>query len=562
MKKILFGLLVSSMIFGSSLFTDAAAFTNIVTIERGSTMNYEALLSQAYALAGQYPTLLTIHELGKSTDGKSIVEIVFTENADQSVDYEKKHLAVVAGIHGRESISSVVSLETLELYCQAYNGRSDLGFNFNVKTLASKTVLHLLLCANPDGMDISLSGLTNIVNKSRVSGISTNYANWKANINGVDINRNFSSIYYDKALGKWVDYFLWDGVQQKAYLFSDRPSHEYFGGYKPFSEIETRLVKAFYEGFSPRLSLEVHSRGEIVYYDQPLEDAAYKAWAKKIAYGIKAINGYKPQDGQLSVADYKLVLRDGAAGYSSDWVATEYKIPCVTVELADSRSTYPLKVDEYTAALHEFKNVPLYMLSESLFAPYHDYKVYVDDLLYHDFSEKWYADLMAQRLGGMVVSYDGVPATALIDTKKAVPLYLNGVEVPYKDEMEGKVFVSQETLKTMAPLRYVAETIGLSVYYSEKTNTVNVTDSLKIVTFPMDSKVVRVDGVAADLQEETRMINGMCYVELVALVEPFGYEVDWQEEAGHVSVATAVQSTDAQPEAEVTQLPFDEVYRQ
>ena len=126
-------------------------------------------------------------------------------------------------IHGREYITAKLALAHYEI---------------GVK----KGSLWILPMLNPDGCLLSQIGLSSVLDTKRKTRLlqlqpSGDFTLWKANANGVDLNVNFDA--------KW-------GKGAKNVFY---PGSENYVGASPFSEPETKALKAFTEEIRPDYTL-------------------------------------------------------------------------------------------------------------------------------------------------------------------------------------------------------------------------------------------------------------------------------------------------------------------
>ena len=131
-------------------------------------------------------------------------------------------------------------------------------------------------------------------------------AGTRVNSNGVDLNRNFPT-------NNWV-------LGEKD---------DYFGGYTPASEEETKFTISIIEKYSPKAILTLHSPYKIVNYDCGLKISEGKELAKKISdiigYPVEESIGY-PTPGSFGT-----------------WAGIEHNIPTITLELDEKIPTEDLE---------------------------------------------------------------------------------------------------------------------------------------------------------------------------------------------------------------------------
>ncbi len=255
---------------------------------------YPMLQHDLVTLLTKYPTKLQISSLGQSVQGREIYQIIWgNPNAPYAV-------FVDASIHAREYINSQLVIAMLDFY-----GGCELG----------NVCFYIIPMANPDGVTLSQIGPLGLTPQN--SGFAqAGYAvearefktldryvqRWKANANGVDINRNFPT--------------GWEGSEQKGY-----PCNELFKGAEPASEPETQLLMKAAGQRAFDLAVNYHSMGNLLYYGSAaatpaLQQASY-IWANFVSgstgYPIRRSTGKN-------------------MGTFADYLTIEAGIPSVTIE--------------------------------------------------------------------------------------------------------------------------------------------------------------------------------------------------------------------------------------
>ena len=202
-------------------------------------------------------------------------------------------------IHGREFITAKLAIA-------------------HFKRGVSRGTVWLLPLVNPDGALLSECGIFTAPTEWRerllsING-STDFSLWKANGRGVDLNVNFPA--------KWGK-----GTKNIRY-----PNSENYIGKTPFSERETKALKAFTEEILPNYTVSYHTKGEEIYwlFDQDERDklrdfALAKALSKSTGYAIGNAKG--------SVGGYK------------DWCVQRFHIPAFTVETGKDSLSHPIGED-------------------------------------------------------------------------------------------------------------------------------------------------------------------------------------------------------------------------
>ena len=204
---------------------------------------------------------------------------------------------IVAGVHAREFASLKLAFGILE------------------SIISSKVALPVAVIPvlNPDGLKIVEFGADAAPEKYRdlIASIG-NFAKWKANGRGVDLNVNFDAEW---GCGK---------QNVKVASFSD-----YIGEY-PFSEPESRAVKDYLDATRPREVWAFHSRGEVVYH------------------GFGNVLQEKEASRVASLFGYPFARSLGSAGGLKDWYVLSHGSDgyAVTVELGPDGKDYAAIADD------------------------------------------------------------------------------------------------------------------------------------------------------------------------------------------------------------------------
>lgn len=199
-----------------------------------SRQTYSMMWSGIENLCKEYPDILSYSVYGKSTKGRSLPLVKMGTGA-------KKGL-IVAGIHGTEHIATTYALRCIEDYCRAYVNGGKYG-NYNLKDLFAKYTLYIVPNCNPDGSEIAHNG-----DSPLVSVVDFQRSSYKANANGVNLNRNFP--------------FYFDGIK----MSTDVPKNEHCKGAYGGSEIETKELMELCNENSFAFMLSLHARGNITYW--------------------------------------------------------------------------------------------------------------------------------------------------------------------------------------------------------------------------------------------------------------------------------------------------------
>ncbi|MBR2152768.1 MAG: hypothetical protein IJ944_05760 [Clostridia bacterium] len=277
-----------------------------VVVEENNIINYKS--RQTYSmmwkgienLCKEYPEFLSYSVYGKSTKGRSLPLVKMGTGA-------KKGL-IVAGIHGTEHITTTYALRCIEDYCRAYVNGGRYG-NYNLVDLFNKYTLYIVPNCNPDGSEIAHNGDSPLVSVA-------NFKRWeyKANANGVNLNRNFP--------------FYFDGINL---MKNPKPDNEYYKGPSGGSEIETKELMELCNENSFSFMLSLHARGNITYWSDVITPNA-GGITSGLCSKIQSVTGIvKTSSPTSNPSSY--------GGGFENWFRYTYQRPGICVELMNAGIT-------------------------------------------------------------------------------------------------------------------------------------------------------------------------------------------------------------------------------
>ena len=275
--------------------------------------SYEDMKSDMLALSEKYNGIFTSRSIGTSADGRDIMlGILGNENAS-------RRIIVTAAMHGREYLNSYVVMLQIEEALASYYTASFDGTAYS--DLFDAVAIYILPMCNPDGVSISQYGIDAVRDPSLRAEIERIYESdkgygftssplnkylsyWKANAQGVDINRNFDS--------DWQKY-----VGMGVPCFMD------YKGKSPVSAPETKaLVDLVNQPVTTLASVCIHSSGSIIYQNDPA-----------LAQLMK------------NLTDYTVSGDKGNLPSFSEWCYYTLGIPAVTIETGSGYC--PFSFDKY-----------------------------------------------------------------------------------------------------------------------------------------------------------------------------------------------------------------------
>lgn len=179
--------------------------------------------------------------IGKSSKGRPIYML----EIDRTTVENPKIIVLTGNVHARETAGSMFIVKQL----------NDLLNDKNNEEYLSKVKIVTVPCVNPDGRE----GVSYNTKKYTYSDGQL----WKANLNGVDIGRNFPGL-------------SWGQIRkgnQRVSFYSDNPETMYYPGPYAGSESETKALMKFLYHYvveeKADMLIDYHQQGRIVYAGKP-----------------------------------------------------------------------------------------------------------------------------------------------------------------------------------------------------------------------------------------------------------------------------------------------------
>jgi g-D-glutamyl-meso-diaminopimelate peptidase len=285
---------------------------------KGKYYTYAEMKTDLAELAARHPDHMSYRSYGVSADGRNLY-VVTLGNADA-----EKQVIITSGMHAREYVNPYVIMCQLEYYLENYD---TLTYQGQALSALLETVCFVIVpMANPDGITISQEGisalrtpalreqLTGMLKSLGITGSARidAYLNkeWKSNVRGVDINRNFNAL--------WGDYYSGMNV----------PTYKNYKGPMPVSEPETAALVTLTESLSnPVASVCMHMQGQVIYW-RCFQQGTLLEQNRRLADIAQAVTGYLVDNDNQTEPSY------------SNWTILAHQIPTITVETG--LSTYPL----------------------------------------------------------------------------------------------------------------------------------------------------------------------------------------------------------------------------
>ena len=313
-----------------------------------TTYTYEDLQSDISKFTSEYGEYVKTKALGVTADDRNIYELIVGNSEAEN------QILLIGAMHGREYITTQLIMRQLHsLLTQAKTGGNINGQT--VSSLLEKTCIYVIPMNNPDGVTLSQFGEAKVNKQENIAnlraminhdkereGYTGNtdwyYRRWKNNINGVDINRNFS--------------FGWEQLDDSRYF----PSYEYYKGASAESEAETKALIEVLNGTNIDEVINYHAQGGVIYWSFGAAPEAVEKRSKELAELVKSETGY-------ILGSESANKNSKGSGAYKEYIALK-GIPSVTIEVGLGSCPLPdTDIDGIWEKNHNVLNSLIYELN-------------------------------------------------------------------------------------------------------------------------------------------------------------------------------------------------------
>ncbi|RHW36182.1 LysM peptidoglycan-binding domain-containing protein [Lysinibacillus yapensis] len=256
--------------------------------------DYSIMMNDLSILMAVYPFMqMTIP--GTSVLGLNIPEVLIGNGA--------KRVHYNASFHANEWITTPVLMTFLNDYLLSLTNQSTIR-GLSTAPLYMQTLLSVVPMVNPDGVNLVINGAPEDAPwRNRViewNNGSSDFSNWKANINGVDLNDQFPA--------------NWEAERERN---PQSPGPRNYGGEAPLTEPEAIAMADLTRRRDFARVLAFHTQGEVIYWGfENLEPPESEILVNEFS----RVSGYEPIKTIESYAGYK------------DWFIQDWRRPGFTVE--------------------------------------------------------------------------------------------------------------------------------------------------------------------------------------------------------------------------------------
>lgn len=229
--------------------------------------SHSQMMRDIDALKNAYPELIRSETAGFSVEGREL-PLIRLGTGSQEVFFCAAH-------HARDYITSAYLMYTVNAYAQAAVDKHKIG-RHDIHELLSRGTMYVMPMVNPDGVALVQGGLKAVQDRRRVAAmvlVRPSYLQWMANINGVDLGRQYPA--------------LWE----KKYTVIKEPASELYNGLSPASEPEVAAVMRVCQSHAFLSALAFYAKGETIDYADSQTDKRIPE-AFTLAKRLSAVSGY------------------------------------------------------------------------------------------------------------------------------------------------------------------------------------------------------------------------------------------------------------------------------
>lgn len=292
---------------------------NNFVVDTSDTYYLDDINKDIDTLCIKYKNILKKETIGKSVEGRDIIALKLFGNNKQEIlscvqDNRIKPSALfVGGIHAREDFSVMLTMKMIDYYCYYYSENNNLD-TYDVRKIIDNVDMCFIPVSNPDGLNIVHHGLDSSSSYEKLKDMKIwgeDYTYWKANANGVDLNKNFDD-------GNWDIRLCIPGT--------DVPCSDRFKGFSPNSEPETNALINFCSSNNFSLMVSYHCSGNCTFWADSGTHDMFKGLDEKIMNEFNKIFIYRKTKVSEDPAIY-------GCGFEN-WFRKKMKRPAFCIELS------------------------------------------------------------------------------------------------------------------------------------------------------------------------------------------------------------------------------------
>lgn len=292
---------------------------------------YEQMTLDIKELVKKYPSIISYQSLGKTKFNRDIWAVKLGKG--------KTNILINASHHAREWITTNLVMNMLEAYAREYENQEEVG-GYKVNDLLNKISIYFVPMVNPDGVTLQQKGISAFPKEVqedliRMNGGSYNFTRWKANAEGIDLNRQYPA--------------GWGSLDTGGYT----PYYQFYKGEYPLQAAEVKVLTDFVYKIKPEIAVSYHSTGRRVYWYFSKEQKNIER-DHQIALKIGKLTGYEVEE----------PINESSGGGFSDWFVQEFERPGITPEVCYLLYETEVPLYEYDEIWKRNRNVGLLLANE------------------------------------------------------------------------------------------------------------------------------------------------------------------------------------------------------
>ncbi|MEW9701427.1 M14 family zinc carboxypeptidase [Paenibacillus sp. SI8] len=295
------------------------------------TYTYDLMSADVKKLAAAYPELIQVKSIGKTAYGKELTAVKLGKG--------EATVLIDGSQHAREWMGTNLILYMIDRYAYAYE--HNMKYNdYIVRDLLDHCSIWFVPMVNPDGVTLQQSGLNAYPEAQQgqllsMNGGSSDFSHWKANADGIDINRQYPAD--------------WTGIRNSPPF----PSFKNYKGSEPAETAEAGSMIRFTYETDPEIALSYHTSGRVLYWHFHTDPDNVER-DRKMAATISGMTGYrlvKPE-------------QNPSGGGFTDWFIAQFGRPGFTAEIGPYVEEDELPLWTFTDIWAENETMGLYLASE------------------------------------------------------------------------------------------------------------------------------------------------------------------------------------------------------
>jgi len=486
MKRFIILVLIISILLSVPVSASSQSPAEIVDPYRLYT--YEQMCKDIQALQMRYPELINVSSIGNSVEGRDIP--MFTLGKGD------RDILICASMHAREYVATNFVMYMTEQYCIGYEAHQWFS-GLSYRKLLDNVRFIIVPMLNPDGVNLAQNGIENAAKREELEKMQlvdtwkNGYYAWKANINGVDLNRNWP---YNWAVDSKVK----------------SPASANYNGTGPCTEPEVIAMKKLIDETNFYMFCSFHTSGEVIYW---IDSSNSVEMAKKFSPTVSRIANFIG----YTMLGYENISKFG--GYMVNYARATYEKPCFTVEICPISAHYPFS--DYTG----FQSTVNRVLPIGL--------IMADEAMKME-------QLPVSPAPPSQPEPDPTPIPTPEPEKPApeVKVHIDSVPLNF-----GDVSPIIENSRTLVPLRVVCEALGLKVGWKEG-GSISVSDENIEVTLQTGSTQMFVNEKEITLDAAPKIVSGRTLLPIRAVLESFGHKLEWDASQRIVNVISKSENND------------------